>query len=60
VAVPGLMASNVPALTYATRSVLANSAQNEYDPLCLPIPWNEAVDESESCLQNFRKCNYVE
>lgn len=41
--VPGLMATNVPALTYAMRGILENCAQNKYDPLVVPIPWNEQV-----------------
>ncbi|ODM90211.1 Fatty acid amide hydrolase 1 [Orchesella cincta] len=49
--VPGFIAKNAKALSLVWRAILGNNIQNEFDPMTVPIPWNETLFSSKTQLK---------
>ncbi|ODM86963.1 Vitamin D3 hydroxylase-associated protein [Orchesella cincta] len=50
--VPGFIAKNAEALSLVWKAILGNNIQNEFDPMTVPIPWNETLFTSTSKPHN--------
>lgn len=54
--VPGLLADNINMIAKTTKYMTENNLQTKYDPLAVPIPWNEQVGSQylrNGCLLYF-------
>ncbi|CAL8085987.1 unnamed protein product [Orchesella dallaii] len=49
--VPGFITKNAETLALVWKAVLENNIQNEFDPITVPIPWNENLFSSSKKLK---------
>ncbi|ODM93474.1 Fatty acid amide hydrolase 1 [Orchesella cincta] len=49
--VPGIFAQNAKMLAKASKHMLEDGKQNKYDPVALPLPWNEQMFSSKRKLR---------
>ncbi|ODM93445.1 Fatty-acid amide hydrolase 1 [Orchesella cincta] len=49
--VPGIIAANAKTLAFVWKAITENNIQNQFDPLAVPIPWNENIFSSKDQLK---------
>lgn len=51
--VPGFMAADAKTLAMVWKSITQDGLHNGYDPLTVPVPWNEQVNYFFALLSIF-------